>query len=309
MNSQPASFSAYVMPVKQAFQRFAYSILLLISVLIIIMGKADVVLIERLRMATADAMAPVLSILAQPVIAITDLIQKIEAASDIYTENERLRAENAALLQWQNVARRLENENTELRNLTNYNPSATSWYVSARVIGTSGGSFSRNVLINRGQSDRVAKGQAATSGLGLVGRVTEVGERAARVLLLTDLNSRIPVTLEGSHDRAILAGDNTDRPQMVYLPRTAQVKLGDRVVTSGDGGVFPPGLPVGTIASLDNGIVRVEPFSDLGRVDYLRLIDFGMSGVLPQNAVPPPRLATTGRRSTGTRSADSPAKP
>jgi rod shape-determining protein MreC len=107
--------------------------------------------------------------------------------------------------------------------------------------------------------------------------------------LLTDINSRIPVSLDTTHERAILAGDNTDRPQLIYLPPHAKPQLGDKLVTSGDGGVFPPGLVVGVVASIESNGVRIEPSADLSRVEYLRVIDFGLSGVLPQSAVPLPK--------------------
>jgi rod shape-determining protein MreC len=83
--------------------------------------------------------------------------------------------------------------------------------------------------------------------------VSEVGLRAARVLLVTDLNSRVPVLIENEHARAVLAGDNSARPGLLYVEPQTAVKIGDRVVTSGDGGLFPPGLPVGTVAAIEDG--------------------------------------------------------
>ena len=276
-------------PLRIAAQRFAYTAFLLMSVAIIVLGKADVALVERVRTATADFVSPILSVLSQPVAAVTGAVDRVRQAALLYQENDRLRAENATLLQWQQAARQLESENSELRALTNYYPEATSWFVSGQVIGTAGGAYSRNLLINRGSADGVAKGQAVASGTGLVGRIAEVGGRASRVLLLTDINSRIPVSLDSTHERAILAGDNSDRPLLVYLPPHAKPVLGEKIVTSGDGGVFPPGLVVGVVAAIDGNSVRVEPSTDLSRVEYLRVVDFGLGGVLPQNAVPLPK--------------------
>jgi rod shape-determining protein MreC len=289
LNSLTTSVAQLIGPLKSAAQRFAYSALILLSIAVIVLGKADMALIERVRTATADVMAPILSAIARPVAAATAVVDRFGGIVDLYRENERLRAENADLMQWQEAARRLDSENQELRSLTNYRPEKAVWYITARVIGTEGGAFSRNLLIDRGRADGVAKGQAVTSGTGLVGRIAEVGERAARVLLLTDLNSRIPVTLEASHDRAILAGDNTERPWLAYAPPNARIAIGDQVVTSGDGGVFPPGLRVGAVASADGGRFRVEPSTELSRIEYLRIVDFGLSGVLPPDAVPQPK--------------------
>jgi rod shape-determining protein MreC len=136
------------------------------------------------------------------------------------------------------------------------------------------------------------------TGEGLVGRVAEVGARAARVLLLTDLNSHIPVELEDTHDRAVLDGDNSEEPRLVYLPTKAEVRVGQRIVTGGAGGVFPPGLPVGVVSSVVGDIIRVEPYAELARLELVRIVDFGLSGVLPQSAVPAPRATGRGSKSS-----------
>jgi rod shape-determining protein MreC len=295
LKSRSAHVSQFMLPLRSAAQRFAYSAFLLLSLAIIVVGKADPALVERARTATADFASPLLSVLSQPVAAVTGVAERVRQAVLLYQENDRLRAENATLLQWQQAAAQLESENAELRGLTNYNPEASTWFITGQVIGTAGGAYSRNLLINRGSADGVSKGQAVASGSGLVGRIAEVGGRAARVLLLTDLNSRIPVSLDTTHERAILAGDNTDRPQLVYLPPHSKPQIGDKVVTSGDGGVFPPGLPVGTVSAVDGNTIRVEPSTDLSRVEYLRIIDFGLGGVLPQNAVPLPKQTKKGQ--------------
>jgi len=286
-------------PLKSAAQRFAYSALVLLSVAIMVIGRADGSLIEHIRTKTNDVLAPVLEAVTQPVAAVTDVAAHVRSLTELYRENERLKTENAALMQWQQVARRLDNENSGLRTLMNYQPEGSVWFITGRVIGTSGGAFSRNLLINRGTLDSVAKGQAVSAGSGLVGRVTEVGDRAARVLMITDLNSRIPVQIDGNHDRAILAGDNTDRPQLAYVGAHTKINVGDRIVTSGDGGVFPPGMPVGTVASVEGGNIRVEPFADLSRVEYLRVVDFGLAGVLPPDAVPQPKAPRRAKGDAG----------
>jgi rod shape-determining protein MreC len=107
-----------------------------------------------------------------------------------------------------------------------------------------------------------------------VGRVTEAGRRSSRVLLLTDFNSRIPVMVEPSRDQAILAGNNTSRPALVFLPLNPRLAVGDAVVTSGRGGVLPPGLEVGRVRSIDAAGVAVEPLVDFARLEYLRLLEY-----------------------------------
>lgn len=276
-------------PVKAIGQRFAVPILVLASVTMIVLGKADTLLFDRFRTAFSDAAAPALALMSQPVALIDQAVDKVDGMIDIYRENTRLREDNARLLQWQQVAQRLSSENARLRQLLKLVPDPAVSFVSARVIANSGGSFVRSVLVDAGARDGVMRGQAAITGAGLVGRITEVGQRSARILLLSDLNSRIPVTVDGSRERAVLAGDNADRPQLLYLPARSEVKIGDRIVTSGNGGIFPPGLPVGVVASIQNGVVRVEPYAELARLDYLRIVNYGLNGVLTEPV--PPRSA------------------
>jgi rod shape-determining protein MreC len=270
-------------------QRVVVPFLVLLSMMFIVLGKADVLLFDRLRVLIADAAAPVLQAVAQPVATVASGVRNIEGVFDLYRENQRLREENTRLLQWQDVARRLEAENAGLRDLTKFVPEGAARFISAQVIANSGGAFARSVLVSAGAREGVSRGQAAVTGEGLVGRVAEVGNRAARILLLTDLNSHIPVMLDTSRERAVMAGDNSDQPRLLYLPINVQAKVGERIVTDGSGGVFPPGVPVGVVSSIEGGIVRVEPYAELSRLEYVRIVDFGLAGVLPQNAVPLPR--------------------
>jgi rod shape-determining protein MreC len=115
---------------------------------------------------------------------------------------------------------------------------------------------------------------AAVNERGLIGRVIEVGRHSARVLLLTDFNSRIPVMVEPSRDQAILAGNNTRRPSLVFVPLNPRLSVGGRVVTSGRGGVLPPGLEVGTITAIDGTGITVEPLVDFARLEYVRLLEY-----------------------------------
>lgn len=276
---------------RAAANKVAVPFLVLLSILFIVLGKADIVLFDRLRIVIADTAAPVLQAVAQPMATLAAGTRHVEGMFDLYRENERLREENARLLQWQEAARRLQTENAALRDLVKLVPEGELRFISAQVIGNAGGAFVRNVLISAGSRDGVNRGQAAVTGEGLVGRVAEVGERSARVLLLTDLNSRVPVMLENSRARAVMAGDNSDQPRLLYLPNNFAVTVGERIVTGGAGGVFPPGLPVGVVAAVEGAIVRVEPYAELSRLDYVRVVDFGLGGVLPQSAMPLPKPA------------------
>jgi rod shape-determining protein MreC len=278
---------------RTAIQRTMLPILVLVSGAIIILGKADQLLFDSLRTEVSDVVSPVLNAVARPLNAIGNVVDRAEMAVTTYQSNVRLEAENERLLQWQQAALNLAADNKQLRGLLKAVPESALSYVTARVIANSGGAFVRMILLNAGSEDHVSRGQAVITGEGLVGRLTEVGDRASRVLLITDLNSRIPVTIERSHAAAVLAGDNSERPRLMYLPSADAAKVGDRVVSSGEGGVFPPGLPIGVVSAIDASGPRVEPYVELSQLGYVLVADYGLARSLPQ---PLPMLARSSRR-------------
>ncbi len=267
-------------PIRAWAQRFAFLFLVAAAFALMLLGKADTVLVERARTAVTDAVAPLLELVARPVGTLGEMIDSIEEMTDLRAENETLKRENDRLRNWQTVARRLEAENAALREMTKMMPDSGLRFVTARVIGDPGGAFARSVLVNAGARDGVEKGQAAITSDGLAGRVAQVGVRSSRILLLTDINSRIPVLVGAGRDRAILAGDNTNQPKLLYLAPSTEVNPGDHVVTSGHGGVFPPGLPVGVVTQASETAKRVQPFVDWAHMEFLRLADYELPGTL-----------------------------
>jgi rod shape-determining protein MreC len=262
-------------------QRFAFLALVVTSFALMIVGKADIVLIERTRVLVADAVAPILDVMARPAAAIAEVVDNVRDLAALRAENVRLREENARLLHWQTVARQLDNQNKALSSQLNFVPDPDPAFITARVIADTGGAFVHSMLINAGSREGVRKGQAVISGEVLVGRIADVGLRSARILLVTDINSRIPAVVESSRTKAILAGDNTDRPRLNYVSGNPGIAPGDRVVTSGDGNAFPPGMPIGTVASVADGVIRVEPFVHRHQLEFVTIVDYGLAGVLP----------------------------
>ena len=260
--------------------RFAYIGLLLAAFALMLLGKADVVVMERVRSHVIDSVAPILDVLSRPAASFDRVVKEAMSLSTLREENLRIKGENQRLLEWQSAARRLAVENRQLKLLLNFAPGAEPGFVTARVIADTGGAFVHSVLVNAGKREGVSKGQAVITGAGLVGRVRRVGARSGRVLLITDLNSRIPVVIEATRIRAILAGDNTERPRLTHLPPGAAINPGDRIVTSGHGGAFPPGIPVGVIISSSDGVVSVRPYVHRDRLEYVRIVDYGLQGIL-----------------------------
>jgi rod shape-determining protein MreC len=225
-----------------------------------------------------DVLTPFLELVARPAHAVRGAGTFVHDLVRLRSENIRLRSENAHLIEWQNAVVLLEKENRELRSLLNFKTEPRASYISARAIADTGGAYSRGLVITAGRTDGVREGMAAMTGEGLIGRVIEVGEWSSRVWLISDLNSRIPVTIAETGDRAVLAGDNTAQPKLLFLARDAVVPEGAHVTTSGHGGIFPPNLPIGILKETAAGSYSVAPTADLGRITYVRLVDFGLEG-------------------------------
>jgi rod shape-determining protein MreC len=238
------------------------------------------VLVERARIAITDAVTPILRIMSEPASAIAGFVSNIRELAAIRRENQTLREANERLMQWQSAAQRLDSENRDLRGLLSVVPEPASHFVTARVVADTGGAFAQSVIVNAGSADGVAKGQVVMSGEGLVGRVIQVGLKSARVLLITDINSRLPVRVGDSSARAIMAGDNGARPRLLYLSEKTAVTPGDKVVTSGDADAFPMGLPVGQVARIGDNLAEVEPYMTGDKLQYVRIFDFGLANTV-----------------------------
>ncbi|RAU22285.1 rod shape-determining protein MreC [Paramagnetospirillum kuznetsovii] len=276
-------------------QRFAFLSLIVASVALMILGKADIILIERTRALVADALAPVLDAMARPAATVAQVTQNFHELTNLRTENARLREENTRLMHWQTVARRLESENVVLHENLNVIPEPDPAFVTTRVIGDMGSAFGHSMLLGAGSKDGVRKGQAVMSGEVLVGHVAEVGLRSSRMLLITDINARTPILVESTRTRAILSGDNTARPRMTYVAGSPNMAVGDRIVTAASGGAFPPGIPIGVISSINDGVTRVEPFIQRHHLEFVSVVDFGLGGIIPFDRPPPPERRRRGK--------------
>ncbi len=250
------------------------------AIALMLLDRAGSTFVEGVRTALTDTVSPILEAVSQPVATFNDAISQAGQLVSVAEENTELRRQNERLQHWQTVARRLEAENAALRTMLNLPVEPGIGFVTGRVIGDQGGAYVRSVLVNAGVRENVVPGQAAMTGEGLAGRVVEAGRRTARVLLITDMNSRIPILVGERRDPAILAGDNRSQPRLLYLDPRIDVPIGARVVTSGHGGVFPPGLPVGQVAVSGGQGVRIQPFVDWGHMEYLRLVNYEMPGIL-----------------------------
>ncbi len=274
---------------RQALARLTLPVLIVVSFGVMLLGKADTLLAERARIALADGLVPIYAVLSSPLSQIQASITETATLWTMREENARLRDENEKLRRWQSIALALDAENQRLKASLQWIPDADASYVTARVVADAGGAYAKAVLLSVGPNHGVRKGEIAVDERGLIGRITEVGSRTARVLLITDLNSRIPVIMETSRAHAILVGTNGTRPRLQYWPEGIVPKEGERIVTSAEANAFPANLPIGTVHYTASGAADVEPAALLQKLEVVRIFDYGLNGVVPPERPTPGR--------------------
>ena len=287
-------------------RRVLVGLLVLFLLAIFVLWRIDSPRVERFRAALVDRVVPNLDWAMAPVTAASKMIEGFQTYAALYQQNQELRRELQQMKAWREAALQLEQKNARLLDLNQVRLDPKLTHVTGVVMADSGSPFRQSVLLNVGARDGIRDGWATMDGIGLVGRISGVGERTSRVILLTDSNSRIPVTVQPTGQKAILSGDNSPSPPLEFLEHPDMIRPGDRVVTSGDGGVFPAGLLVGQVALGTDKRLRVRLSADYERLEFLRvlrsheiepIVDPGsllaVTPVLPQQDVTDPAAAQT----------------
>ena len=273
---------------RQALARLTLPVLIVASFGMMLLGKADTVLAERARIALADGLAPIYAVLAEPLARVHAAItETVRALGHARGKRPAARGEReAAALAVDRAGAGCGKPAAEGQPALDPRSRRAS-FVTARVVADAGGVYARAVLLSVGPNHGIRKGEIALDERGLVGRITEVGARTARVLLITDLNSRIPVILETSRAHAILVGTNGPRPRLLYWPEGIVPQEGERIVTSAEANAFPANLPIGTVHYTSSGAPEVEPAAMLQKLEVVRIFDYGMTGVVaPERPAP-----------------------
>jgi rod shape-determining protein MreC len=262
--------------------RILIGFVVLVSLVLLILWRTDNPRLERVRMSLVDSALPSMTLVSGPIDLGWHVVRDYREFIDVYDQNRALRREIQALRGWRERARLLEEENAQLRALNHVKLPPRTTFVAGDVIADSGGPFREAVIVNVGRGDQIEDGAAAVDGSGLVGRVVGVGERASRLMLLTDFSSRVPVVIQPGAKRAMLAGDGTPAPKLEFIDGGDRMQPGDLVETSGDGGVFPPDLPVGRVIATPGGTWRVALLADYARLEFVRLLRYRPDTVIDE---------------------------
>ncbi len=264
-------------PFRQALSRLTLPAMLMLSLGLVLIGRADQNFSDHLRAGLDDLLAPAYQLVSGPVDAAEHGTGVVGHLFDMQAQNEQLRAENETLKQWQAVAMALEAQNDALKATLDYVPAAAPKFYTGDVVADLGGVYARSVLVvlpAAANDPKAVIGAIAMDGRGVAGRVVEAGSRSARVLLITDLNSRIPVAIGTSGAPALMTGTNGSDPALLYWAPGQPPAEGAMVLTSAVGGAFPPGLPVGVVHYNAQNDPVVLPLADLSGLRLLRLFSY-----------------------------------
>ena len=276
MNNDRQTQTDYFAPLR----RLITVVLLLILFGLFVVWRIDNPRVEKFRALVIDTFVPNFEWILRPMTSVVKLAQDYQSYEKLLEQNKELRRELQQMKSWKEAALQLEQENARLLDLNQLRLDSKLTHVSGIVIADSGSPFRQSVLLNIGSRDGIQDGWAAMDGLGLVGRISGVGSSTSRVILLTDNASQIPVIVQPSGQRAVLMGDNSFAPTVEFIENVDLIRPGDRVVTSGGGGVLPAGLLVGTLAMDPNGRLRVRLVADYERLEFLKVLrDYGIEKI------------------------------
>ena len=272
MSNDRQTQTDYFAPIRRAL-----TVILLFGLFgLFVLWRIDSPRVEKFRALVIDTFVPSFEWMLRPMTSVVKLAQDYQSYEKLLEQNKELRRELQQMKSWKEAALQLEQENARLLDLNQLRVDSKLTHVSGIVLADSGSPFRQSVLLNIGSRDGIQDGWAAMDGLGLVGRISGVGSSTSRVILLTDNASQIPVIIQPSGQRAILVGDNSYAPPVEFIENVDLVRPGDRIVTSGGGGVLPAGLLIGTLALDPNNRLRARLAADYERLEFLKVLrDYG----------------------------------
>lgn len=249
-------------------------ILLSVCLVFLLIVSNGSTLMNSARQVATDISVPLTYIVTLPVVLVRDTIFSVSDYLTLRQTNETLQSENMRLLRYEDEVARLRDLVRNYEGLLKVQLPEDYDAVTAHVLADTGGSFVRTLVINAGYDSGVRVGYAVVGTRGLIGRVVSVGTLSSRVLLVTDLNSRIPVRIEPIGENAVMSGDNTATPRLTYIDKQTELVNGMRIVASGLGGEVPAGLTVGRVRLDRNNAPAVIPVENFDNLEFVRVLRF-----------------------------------
>ncbi len=257
---------------KQSNSRVPQILIISFGFLLILVGKADLTAVRYMQGGVVETIAPLYSIVTVPVNSIESLFEGLQTVASLRTKANRLELENARLKKLQRITESLKVENRQLRTVLGAVIPQEWDAITARVIAVPGGNFTHSMIVEHGANNVIARGSAVVTAEGLVGYIISSGKYFSRILLLSDVNSRIPVILSDSSWPGLAVGKNGLILELDFLPSEAEPSLNETVVTSGHGGLLPAGIPVGRVSSIIKKQVLMTPAVELRKLSFVTIL-------------------------------------
>ena len=251
-------------------QRFSLFALTILSIVLIFLETLEFKPLNSIRSFVKDIVYRGALIATYPLKSFSSFYQFMENHINLYSNYKELITENKELKNNISKSDFLELENSQLRKLIDEQAVSSSDLVSARVMLDKQSPYLNSFVINIGSNKNIKNGMAVLDGKNFIGRTVDVNFFSSRVLLVSDLNSKIPVLSEPSGNHAILSGHGTSEPTLEYLSENHTIQDGDKVYTSGKGGIFTPGIAVGKV-KIDKKKIKVLLFSDLSQITFVNI--------------------------------------
>jgi len=251
-------------------QRFSLFVLIILSIIFLFAETIETKPLNYLRSFIKDTIYRGSLVVSMPFKSFDNIAENINKHMNLYNNYSKLKIENDRLKNNISKSDFLELENIQLRKLIEEQVSSFSNLVSARIMLDKQSIYLNSLVINIGSNKNIKNGMAVLDGKNFIGRIVDVNFFSSRVLLVSDLNSKISVISEPSAHHAILTGHGENALSLEYLPENHNIKDGDKVYTSGKEGIFSPGIPVG-IVKIEKNIVTVSLFSDLSQITFVNI--------------------------------------
>ena len=262
---------------KKDKQKFSLLTLLFLSIFVIVLSNYNFKIIKFIKIGINEVIYRASFLISSPENKIQNINSQIKDHIKIYDNYKNLESELEILKQKRLSNNFLKMENDKLRKLIN--ESIKSEEILAKVLIDKESPFLKSIILNKGTKDKIKIGMAVVDKVYLVGKVIEVNYTNSRVLLLSDLNSKIPVILEPIGMQAIVSGTGEDNGKIQYTKEEYGNEIKTQKIiayTSGLGGLFKPGLPVGKI--FKSNINKINFFSDFKQLEYVKIISYSIEG-------------------------------
>lgn len=254
--------------------------LFILSLALLTLSHSDSPMVKKITGSVSSALSPVIKVAQYPAHLVYQSYEGVLDVFRVYTQNKRLKAENENVLLLKVKLNALQSENEMLKKMLNYTPPPEAHFVTAKIVAQEGDGFSHSLIVYLGDEAKVRSGEAVLGEDGVVGRVESISGSYARIILLTDINSKIPVMTEEKRIRGMLSGDNTMIPKLIFTALDADINVGDFIVTSGVAGTFPSGLPIGRVSRIYKNTIEVDLISNIEKLEYVKIIDYGIQSII-----------------------------